>query len=120
MLVTASLGPAAVATAAVALIALLMVHRRRRAVTLVRGRGASVGQLLGSHLLEGLLIAVPASAIAYVAATTLVEGRASTWSPVLTAIVAGGAALVLMLTVLRPATAPLREGEREVVDRPAV
>ena len=114
VLVTASLGPAAVATAAVALIALLMVHRRRRAVTLVRGRGASVGQLLGSHLLEGLLIAVPASAIAYVAATTLVEGRASTWSPVLTAIVAGGAALVLMLTVLRPATAPLREGEREV------
>ncbi len=114
VLVTASLGPAAVATAAVALVALLMVHRRRRAVTLVRGRGASVGQLLGSHLLEGLLIAVPASAIAYLAAITLVEGRASTWSSVLTAIVAGGAALVLMLTVLRPATAPLREGEREV------
>ena len=114
VLVTAALGPAAVATAAVALIALLMVHRRRRAVTLVRGRGASVGQLLGSHLLEGLLIAVPASAIAYLAATTLVEGRASPWSPVLTAVVAGGAAMVLMLTVLRPATAPLREGEREV------
>ena len=114
VLVTASLGPAAVATAAVALVALLMVHRRRRAVTLVRGRGASVGQLLGSHLLEGLLIAVPASAIAYLAAITLVEGRASTWSPVLTAVVAGGAALVLMLTVLRPATAPLRDGEREV------
>jgi putative ABC transport system permease protein len=114
VLVTASLGPAAVATAAVALVALLMVHRRRRAVTLVRGRGGSVGQLLGSHLLEGLLIAVPASAIAYLAAVTLVEGRASAWSPVLTAVVAGGAALVLTLTVLRPSTAPLRDGEREV------
>lgn len=114
VLVTASLGPAAVATAAVALVALLMVHRRRRAVSLVRGRGASVGQLLGSHLVEGLLIAVPASAVAYFAAVTLVEGRASTWSPVLAVVVAGGAALVLMLTVLRPATGPLREGEREV------
>ena len=113
VLVTASLGPAAVATAAVALIALLMVHRRRRAVMLVRGRGAAVGQLLGSHLLEGLLIAVPAAGVAYLAATTLIEGRASTWSPVLAVLVAGGAAVVLMLTVLRPATAPLREGERE-------
>ena len=114
VLVTASLGPAAVATAAVALVALLMVHRRRRAVVLVRGRGASVGQLLGSHLLEGLLIAVPASAVAYVAAVTLVEGRASTWSLLLAAFVAGGAAVVLVLTVLRPATAPLRGGEREM------
>ena len=65
VLVTAALGPAAVATAAVALVALLMVHRRRRAVTLVRGRGASVAQLLGSHLVEGLLIAAPAAALAY-------------------------------------------------------
>ena len=114
VLVTASLGPAAVATAAVALVALLMVHRRRRAVTLVRGRGASVGQLLGSHLVEGLLIAVPASAIGYAAAVTVVGGRASPWSASLAVLVAGGAALVLTLTVLRPATAPLREREREV------
>ena len=113
VLVTASLGPAAVATAAVALVALLMVHRRRRAVALVRGRGASVGQLIGSHLLEGLLIAVPASAVAYLAAVSLVEGRGSPLSPVLAGVVAGGAAGVLMLTALRPATAPLREGERE-------
>jgi putative ABC transport system permease protein len=114
VLVTASLGPAAVATAAVALVALLMVHRRRRAVALMRGRGASVGQLLGSHLLEGLLVAVPASAIGYAAATMLVDGRESAWSPILAVLVAGGAALVLTLTVLRPATAPLRESEREV------
>jgi putative ABC transport system permease protein len=113
VLVTASLGPATVATAALALVALLMVHRRRRAVTLVRGRGASVGQLLGSHLLEGLLISVPASAAAYLAALNLVEGRASPWSPILAAVVVVGAALVLAVTVLRPATAPLREGQRE-------
>ena len=113
VLVTAALGPAAVATAAVALVALLMVHRRRRAVTLVRGRGASVGQLLASHLVEGLLIAVPAAIVAYLAAVTLVAGRDSPSSPVLAALVAGGAALVLVLTVFRPATAQLRDVERE-------
>lgn len=110
---TAALGPAAVASAAVALVAMLMVHRRRRAVTLVRGRGASAGQLLASHLLEGILIAAPAAAVAYLAAVTLVDGRATAWSPLLAALVATGAALVLMLTVLRPASASLREVERE-------
>jgi putative ABC transport system permease protein len=113
VLVTASLGPAAVATSAVALVALLMVHRRRRAVTLVRGRGGSVPQLLGSHLVEGLVVAAPAAALAYVAATVLIDARASTWSPIAAALVAAGATLILVLTVLRPATAPLREVERE-------
>ena len=113
VLVTAALGPAAVATAAVALVALLMVHRRRRAVTLIRGRGASAAHLLASHLLEGLLIALPTAGIAYLAAVTFVTGRDSPLSPMLAAAVAGGAALVLMLTVLRPATGPLRETERE-------
>lgn len=113
VLVTAALGPAAVASAAVALVALLMVHRRRRAVTLVRGRGGSVPQLLGSHLVEGLLVATPPAALAYVAATALVDARASAWSPIAAALVAGCATLILVLTVLRPATAPLREVERE-------
>lgn len=113
VLVTAALGPAAVATAAVGLVALLMVDRRRRSVALVRGRGASVAQLLGSHLVEGLLIAVPAAVLAYLAAVTVVGGRASAWSAVLAAVVACGAALVLVLTVLRPATTSLRDVERE-------
>ena len=113
VLVTAALGPAAVATAAVALVALLMVHRRRRAVTLVRGRGGSAPQLLGTHLVEGLLLAAPAAASAYVAATLLIDARASAWSLIAATLVAGGATLVLVLTVLRPATAPLREVERE-------
>ncbi|HEX7196374.1 MAG TPA: FtsX-like permease family protein [Candidatus Limnocylindria bacterium] len=113
VLVTAALGPAAVATAAVALVALLMVHRRRRAVTLVRGRGASLGQLLGSHLLEGLLIATPAAAAAYLAAVLVVGGRPTPMSPLLATIVAGAAAGVLVLTVLRVAAAPIRDVERE-------
>ncbi|MGH2382729.1 MAG: hypothetical protein ACRDG7_16130 [Candidatus Limnocylindria bacterium] len=113
VLITAALGPAVVATAAVALVALLMVHRRRRALTLVRGRGASVAQVLASHVIEGLLIAAPAALVAYLVAVTLVAGRDSPLSPVLAAVVAGGAALALLLTVFRPAMAPLRDVERE-------
>ncbi|MEO6577781.1 MAG: FtsX-like permease family protein [Candidatus Limnocylindria bacterium] len=113
VLVTAALGPSAVATAAVAMVALLMVHRRRRAVTLVRGRGGSVGQLLLSHVVEGLLIAVPSAVLAHVAAVALVDARDSALSPIAAALVAGMAVLVLVLTATRPATAPLREVERE-------
>jgi putative ABC transport system permease protein len=113
VLVTAALGPAAVATAAVALVALLMVHRRRRAVTLVRGRGASLAQLIGSHVVEGLVIAAPAALVGFLAATALVDARSSAWSPAAAALVAAAATIVLVLTVMRPATAPLREVERE-------
>ncbi len=113
VLVTAALGPSAVATAAVALVALLMVHRRRRAVTLVRGRGGSAGHLLGSHVVEGLLIAVPSAVLAYLAAVALVDARDSALSPIASTLVAGMTVLVLVLTVLRPAIAPLREVERE-------
>ena len=113
VLVTAALGPAAVATAAVALVALLIVHRRRRALTVVRGRGGSLVPLVGSHVVEGLVIAVPAAAVAYLAAVALVDARPSGWSPLAAALVAALATLVLVLTVLRPATAPLRDLERE-------
>jgi putative ABC transport system permease protein len=113
VLVTAALGPAAVALAAVALVALLIIHRRRRALTVLRGRGGSVGQLLGSHLLEGLLVAVPAALVGYLAAIMLVDARASPLSAIGAGGVAVGAALVLVAMTLRPATAPLRDLERE-------
>ena len=112
VLVTASLGPASVAASAVALVALLMVHRRRRALTLVRGRGGSGAQLLASHLVEGLVIAVPSAGVAYLGAISLVQARPTVWSPILAVIVAGGAALVLVLTVLRPAWGSIRDSQR--------
>jgi putative ABC transport system permease protein len=118
VLITAATGPAAVAVAAVAVVALLMVHRRRRAVAIVRGRGASFAQVLGSHVVEGLALAAPAAAIAYVAASTLVDGRPSPWSAVAAALVAGGATLVLAITALRPAAGSLRDVEREAPQGP--
>ena len=49
----AALGPLAVAAGAVGLIGILVVRRRRPALALARGRGASSGQLLAAQLWEG-------------------------------------------------------------------
>ena len=113
VLVTAALGPGAVALAAVALVALLIVHRRRRALTVVRGRGGSTAQLLGTHLLEGVLVGVPAAVVGYLGAVTVVDARPAPLSGLAAAAVAGAAALMLVVATLRPATAPLRDLERE-------
>ena len=59
----AALGPLAVAIAAVGLIGVLVVRRRRPALALARGRGASGGQLLTAQLWEGLLVTVPAALV---------------------------------------------------------
>jgi len=56
---------------------------------------------------------MPSAALGYAAAVTLISARASAWSPIAAAVAAGGAALVLVLTALRPATAVLREVERD-------
>jgi putative ABC transport system permease protein len=113
VLVTAAVGPIAVATASVVLVALLLVHRRRGAVALVRGRGASVAQIIGTHLVEGLVLALPAAAAAYLGALAAVDARGSAWSPFAAGMVAAGATLVLVLTVVGPATAPLHALQRE-------
>ena len=53
------LGPAAVAIAALALVAMLAARRRRPALALVRGRGATLGQVTRAVLVEGLVIVAP-------------------------------------------------------------
>ena len=57
----AALAPLAVAAGALGLVAVIIVGRRRGALALARGRGASAGQLLATQLWEGLLITVPAA-----------------------------------------------------------
>ena len=71
----AALGPLAVAAGAVGLIGILVVRRRRPALALARGRGASSGQLLAAQLWEGLLITVPAALIGLALAVLVVSAR---------------------------------------------
>ena len=61
-LAVAALGPLAVAAGALGLIAILIIRRRRAAIVLERGRGASARQLLVAQLVEGLIVTVPAAA----------------------------------------------------------
>jgi putative ABC transport system permease protein len=64
VLAVVGLGPAAVGVAALALVGLLVMQRRRAALALGRARGASSGQLLSSVLIEGLVISLPPAILA--------------------------------------------------------
>ena len=68
------LGPAAVAIAALALVAMLAARRRRPALALVRGRGATLGQVTRAVLVEGLVIVAPMVVIAMLLAIALLPG----------------------------------------------
>ena len=71
----AALGPLAVAAGALGLIGVLIVGRRRAALALARGRGASAAQLLAAQLWEGLLISVPAAVVGLLLARAAVPSR---------------------------------------------
>lgn len=113
VLTTAAIGPTAVAIAAIAMVALLAVQRRRGALILLRGRGGSGWQLIGSHLVEGLLLTAAPAALASVVAVAVVDGRATPITPLAAGLVALGTILVLAATTLPIALAPLRRFARE-------
>ena len=58
------LGPIAVGIAALALVGVLVMQRRRPALALGRARGASSGQLIGAVMIEGLVISLPPAILA--------------------------------------------------------
>ncbi|HEX5041219.1 MAG TPA: ABC transporter permease, partial [Candidatus Limnocylindria bacterium] len=113
VLTTAAIGPAAVAVAAIAILALLAIQRRRSALILLRGRGGSGAQLIGSHVVEGLLLAVAPAAAALLIATTLIDARAAPMSSVAAGLAAAGAIVVLAAAVVPIAVAPMRRIGRE-------
>ena len=109
----AALGPLAIATGAVGLVAFLIVRRRRATLALARGRGASGGQLLATQLWEGLLITVPAAVLGLVLAEGVVAGRASTLSSTGAILVALMATTLLLVSTWPLARRARRELERE-------
>ena len=94
------LGPAAVAIAALALVAMLAARRRRPALALVRGRGATLGQVTRAVLVEGLVIVAPMVGVALLLAIALLPG-ADALPTVLAAVAVGVVAIgLLVLTAL--------------------
>ena len=94
-LTVAGIGPALVAAAAVALVALLAAQRRRAALALARGRGASGWQVVGAIVFEGLLVCLPAGIVAIGLAAAVLPG-----GPPLPTILAAGAVVVLTIALL--------------------
>jgi putative ABC transport system permease protein len=109
----AAIGPLAVAAGAVGLIGILVVRRRRPALALARGRGASGGQLLAAQLWEGLLITVPAALIGLALAGLLVNARPSALSAIGAILVALGATALLVAATVPAARRARRDLERD-------
>ena len=111
-LTVAALGPIAVAAGALGLVAILIVRRRRPAIVLARGRGASGRQLLVAQAVEGLIVTVPAALVGLLLADAVAPARANRLSPLGAIGVALAATAILVL-----ATWPLARRARRQLER---
>jgi putative ABC transport system permease protein len=93
VLTVVGLGPLTVGAAALALIGLFVMQRRRAALALGRARGASAGQLIGALGLEGLALSVPPAILAAIVAAAILPAGP-------TGLTIAGAAAVAILTTL--------------------
>jgi putative ABC transport system permease protein len=109
----AALGPLIVAAGALGLIGILVVRRRRPALALARGRGASGAQLMATQLWEGLLVTVPAALVGLGMAILVVPARPSALSSLGAMVVALGATLILLLATWPVARRARRDLERD-------
>jgi putative ABC transport system permease protein len=100
VLSVAAIGPFALAVGAIAMVAILLVVRRRPSLDLARGRGASALLVLAAQLWEGALLAGGAALIGLVMALQIVPGRASSLSTTLALATAAAAAVALVLATL--------------------
>jgi putative ABC transport system permease protein len=114
----AVIGPFGLASGAMAMVAFLLVSRRRASLALARGRGASGSLVLGTQLWEALLVAGGAALLGLLLAMVAVDARASQLSPALAIAVAAAAALLLVGASWPAARRPLGQLERD--DAPVI
>jgi putative ABC transport system permease protein len=109
----AAIGPFGLAGGAMAMVAVLLVTRRRATLALARGRGASGSLVLGTQLWEAILLAGGASLAGLLIAVSVIPARASPLSALL-AIAVGGAAVLLLVGAAWPvARRPLGQLDRD-------
>ena len=102
VLTVAGIGPFSLAVGAIAMVAILLIVRRRPTLELARGRGASGLLILASQLWEATILAGGAALIGLLLAVWVVPGRTSNLS-VWVALATGGAATLAMLFATWPA-----------------
>ncbi|HET8628818.1 MAG TPA: hypothetical protein VFL91_15460 [Thermomicrobiales bacterium] len=95
VLALAAVGLTAVAAVVLGVLAALLAERRRPALALIRGRGASTGQLVAAQFVEGLALAVPVAALGWAAAVAFLPAPDPRWPAAAAGGVALGAALLL-------------------------
>ncbi|MEP7041381.1 MAG: FtsX-like permease family protein, partial [Chloroflexota bacterium] len=101
VLTVAAIGPFALAIGAIAMVAILLVVRRRPSLELARGRGASGLLILAAQLWEATLLAGGAALVGLLLAVGIVPGRASGLSLWL-ALATGAAASLAMVIATWP------------------
>jgi putative ABC transport system permease protein len=100
VLTVVAIGPAAVAFAALALVASISARRRRPAILLVRGRGATLGQIVRAVVLEGCVIAIPALGLAILLSILLIPAGSNRATIIGASLVAAVAIGLLIATAL--------------------
>jgi putative ABC transport system permease protein len=121
VLAVVGLGPVAVAIAALVLVGVLVMDRRRPALALNRARGASSGQLILAVLIEGLAISLPPAALATALAFVLIPAGPARLTVLAAVLVAIVTALVLVAASAPTALAAPRGPGRDatIVRRPS-
>jgi putative ABC transport system permease protein len=105
----AAIGPLVLAGAAVGMLGILIVNRRRAAIALTRGRGGSSAVVIGAQLWEAILLVGLAVLAGIGAAVWLVPGRDSPASVPLALAVGVGAVAALVIATWPAARRPLRD-----------
>ncbi len=113
ILTVGAIGPGAVALGALALVAGLAGQRRRSALALAHGRGASTSQVAMAVVAEGALLAVPPAVASVVIAGALVPAHAELASALAGLAVAAGAVVLLLVAALPASTRPAFGSGRE-------
>ena len=105
ILMIGGIGPGVVALGALALVVGFAAQRRRSALALARGRGASLGQTIAAIGVEGLLLAAPATAVAAGIAIAAIPSTLTSLS-----IAAAGAVAAVTVILLIVAAIPATNG----------
>ena len=118
ILTIGGIGPGAVAIGALALVAGLAAQRRRSALALSRGRGASLSQVIVAVVAEGLLLAGPAAILAMAVAILVIPAHPVLASPLAGIAVAALATLLLVIATVPATAGPAFGSGREVATPP--
>jgi putative ABC transport system permease protein len=120
VLVVAGIGAAGVAIATLGLVILVVSEERRRTLLLQRERGASGSQAVTAIVLEGMLMALPAAALAALAVLILMPGGNDGSAILIAGVVAGMTVLIQLGTLIRSVVGPPRGPGREASPARAV